>query len=98
MFSGLNEAVRSRLINIVGNPKCQEGFVRHAVFVEPGRVEWREAPDLKLQGPRQALVRPLVVGRCDLDVAYVRGLMPMPAGAPIGHEIIGEVVALGEET
>lgn len=72
--------------------------MRHAVFVEPGRVEWREAPDLKLQGPRQALVRPLVVGRCDLDIAYVRGLMPMPAGAPIGHEIIGEVVALGDET
>ena len=72
--------------------------MRHAVFVEPGRVEWREAPDLKLQGPRQALVRPLVVGRCDLDVAYVQGRMPMPAGAPIGHEIIGEVVALGDET
>ena len=36
--------------------------------------------------------RPLVVGRCDLDVAYARGLLPMPSGAPIGHEIIGEVI------
>jgi threonine dehydrogenase-like Zn-dependent dehydrogenase len=73
-------------------------LVRHAVFVKPGRVEWREAPDPKLQGRREALVRPLVVGRCDLDLAYVRGLMPMHQGAPIGHEIIGEVVSLGDDT
>jgi len=71
--------------------------MRHAVFVEPGRVEWRDAPDPVLQGPREALVRPLVVGRCDLDVAYVRGILPMPSGAPIGHEIIGEVVDAGDD-
>lgn len=70
--------------------------MRHAVFVEPGRLEWREAPDPALQGPGEALVRPIVVGRCDLDVAYVRGLTPMRAGEPIGHEIIGEVIEVGE--
>ena len=70
--------------------------MRHAVFVEPGCVEWREAPDARLQGAGEAIVRPTVVGRCDLDVAYVRGQAPMPAGAPIGHEIIGEIVDLGE--
>ena len=70
--------------------------MRHAVFVEPGHVAWREALDPRLQGPGEAIVRPLVVGRCDLDVAYLRGLLPMPAEAPIGHEIIGEVVDVGE--
>ncbi|MDP3749612.1 MAG: alcohol dehydrogenase catalytic domain-containing protein [Phenylobacterium sp.] len=70
--------------------------MRHAVFVEPGKLEWRETPEPVLQGSGEALVRPLVVGRCDLDVAFVRGLMPMPGGSPIGHEIIGEVVALGD--
>lgn len=70
--------------------------MRHAAFVEPGRVEWRETPDLTLRGDGEALVRPIVVGRCDLDVAYVRGFLPMPAGAPIGHEIIGEIVDLGD--
>lgn len=70
--------------------------MRHAVFVEPGKLEWRETPDPVLQGPSEAIVRPLVVGRCDLDVAFVKGLMPMAAGSPIGHEMIGEVVALGE--
>ncbi len=70
--------------------------MRHAVFVEKGRVEWRETPAPVLQGPGEALVRPLVVGRCDLDVGYLSGVMPMPSGAPIGHEIIGEVVSVGE--
>lgn len=71
--------------------------MRHAVFVKPGEVAWREAPDPKLQGPKEAIVRPIVVGRCDLDVAYTRGLLPMPSGAPIGHEIIAEVVDAGED-
>jgi threonine dehydrogenase-like Zn-dependent dehydrogenase len=70
--------------------------MRHVVFVAPGKLEWREAPDPVLGGPGEALVRPLVAGRCDLDVAYVRGLLPMPSGAPIGHEIIGEVVDVGD--
>lgn len=70
--------------------------MRHAVFVGPGKVVWREAPDPVIQGAGEAIVRPLVVGRCDLDVAYVRGLLPMPPGAPIGHEIIGEITAVGE--
>jgi threonine dehydrogenase-like Zn-dependent dehydrogenase len=71
--------------------------MQHAVFVEPGKVEWRETPDPILQGPGEAIVRPIVVGRCDLDVAYLRGLLPMPSGAPIGHEIIGEVVDAGDD-
>ena len=70
--------------------------MRHAVFIAPGRVGWRETPDPQLQGPAEALVRPLVVGRCDLDVAYVRGLLPLATGEPIGHEIIGEIVDVGD--
>src|SRR5580658_7756910 len=70
--------------------------MRHAVFVKQGQVEWREAAEPVLQGAGEALVRPIVVGRCDLDVAYVSGVLPMPAGAPIGHEIIGEIVDVGE--
>lgn len=71
--------------------------MRQAVFVKPGKVEWREAPDPRLQGDLEALVRPLVVGRCDLDVALVRGMFPMPSGSPIGHEIIGEILTVGDD-
>ena len=70
--------------------------MRHVVFLAPGSLEWREVPDPQLRGASEAIVRPLVVGRCDLDTLYLSGRMPLAAGEPIGHEIIGEIVALGD--
>lgn len=69
--------------------------MRQLTFVGPGKVEWREVADAALQSGVEALVRPLVLGRCDLDVGFVRGQAPLPPGSPIGHEMIGEVVAVG---
>jgi threonine dehydrogenase-like Zn-dependent dehydrogenase len=71
--------------------------VRSMVFVRPGRLEWADLPDARLRGPLEGLVRPRVMGRCDLDVAYLRGRLPLASGEPIGHEIIGEIVELGED-
>lgn len=70
--------------------------MRQLTFVRPGAVEWREVPDVKVETDLDALVRPLVLGRCDLDVGFVRGLAPMRPGEPIGHEMIGEVVDVGD--
>jgi alcohol dehydrogenase len=70
--------------------------MRHVVFVEPGRFEWREAPDPVLRGPGEALVRPVIVGRCDLDVIFSKGLIPIESGEPVGHEIIAEVIDIGD--
>ncbi|MFY8237643.1 MAG: alcohol dehydrogenase catalytic domain-containing protein, partial [Ilumatobacteraceae bacterium] len=36
------------------------------------------------------------VARCDLDPAIALGLYPMPAPFVMGHEMVGEVVAVGE--
>lgn len=69
--------------------------MRQAVFIKPGQLEWRDVPAPTLEGNCDALVRPLVVGRCDLDALYVAGRMPLASGEPIGHEIIGEIVSLG---
>ncbi len=71
-------------------------MMQHMVFVEPGRLAWEDTPTPVIDGPDQAIVRPLVMGRCDLDTLYVKGLMPLAPGEPIGHEIIGEIVSLGE--
>jgi alcohol dehydrogenase len=65
--------------------------MRQLTFVQPGAVEWREAPDARIEGCLEALVRPLVLGRCDLDVGFLRGAAPLAAGAPIGHEMIGVI-------
>ncbi|MBX3024111.1 alcohol dehydrogenase catalytic domain-containing protein [bacterium] len=45
-------------------------------FLEPGRLAWREVADPVLRAPGEALVRPLAVARCDLDLAIVRGEAP----------------------
>lgn len=70
--------------------------MKSLTFVKPGHVEWREVVAPVIDSGLQAIVRPLVIGRCDLDVAFIQGLLPMPQGAEIGHEIIGEVTEIGD--
>jgi len=65
-------------------------------FAGAGRLEWRETPAPRLEGPGEALVRPLAVAACDLDSAIARGSSPFPPPFPIGHEFAGEIVELGE--
>jgi len=65
-------------------------------FVEAGCLEWREVPAPRLEGPGQALVRPLAVTRCDLDLYIATGLYPIRGPFAFGHEIAGEVVDVGE--
>jgi threonine dehydrogenase-like Zn-dependent dehydrogenase len=70
--------------------------VRQLTFVEAGRVEWQEAPDAVVPGPAGAVVRPLAVARCDLDLPMATaGLFPGPF--PVGHETVAEVVAIGDQ-
>jgi alcohol dehydrogenase len=71
--------------------------MQQAVFMAPGKLAWREVAAPKLQGASEAIVRPIVVGRCDLDTMFVTGRMPLTSGEPIGHEIIAEIVELGSE-
>ena len=69
--------------------------MRHLVFREAGQVGWEEAPD-PTPGPRDAVIRPLAAARCDLDPAMAAfGLFPGPF--PVGHEVAGEIVAVGEQ-
>jgi threonine dehydrogenase-like Zn-dependent dehydrogenase len=65
------------------------------VYVEPGRVEWREsAPPARPDGG--VMVRPLAVARCDLDLPMAAlGLFPGPF--TVGHEAVAEVVEVGPE-
>ena len=70
--------------------------MRHLTYEEAGRYEWREVPDPQITAPEQALVRPLLVACCDLDVAVARGRAPLPPGYAVGHERLAEVVAVGD--
>jgi alcohol dehydrogenase len=70
--------------------------MRHLVFNGPGDLVWQETPDPRLSGPRDAIVRPIAVARCDLDPAIVLGLYPMKPPFAMGHEMVGEIVDLGD--
>lgn len=59
-------------------------------------VEWREAAAPALQGDAEALVRPLAVAMCDLDAAFLTGLLPMGEPFPLGHECVAEVAEVGD--
>jgi len=49
-----------------------------------------------IDDPRQALVRPIAVARCDLDIAFAQGTVPMQGPFGLGHECVGEVIDLGD--
>jgi L-iditol 2-dehydrogenase len=72
--------------------------MRAAVLVAPGTLEVREVPDLEL-GPGEVLVRNTVSGICGSDIHLYSGslpqIMPRILGKVLGHELCGEIVAVG---
>jgi threonine dehydrogenase-like Zn-dependent dehydrogenase len=63
----------------------------------PNAIEWRDVPEPRLQGDGEALVRPLAVARCDIDLFLTSGFFPAREPFALGHECIAEVVELGDE-
>lgn len=59
-------------------------------------VRWVDAEAPALEGDGQALVRPLAVALCDLDAAWLGGLIPVGDPFPLGHECIAEVIEVGD--
>ncbi|WP_433329043.1 zinc-dependent alcohol dehydrogenase [Spirillospora sp. CA-294931] len=70
--------------------------MRSLCLVEPGRVEWRDAPEPRLSGGRDAIVAPVASGRCDWDRSVVAGVAPFRGPFAIGHEGVARVVDVGE--
>lgn len=65
-------------------------------LVGQGKIEWHDVPAPRIEGPGEALVRPLAVSRCDIDLPYVTGMLPPPRPFALGHECVGEVVEIGD--
>lgn len=70
--------------------------MQQLVFEEAGRYAWREVADPQISDAGQAIVRPVAVACCDLDVGVAQGVLPIPPGHAVGHEGLAEVVAVGE--
>ncbi|HZP44587.1 MAG TPA: alcohol dehydrogenase catalytic domain-containing protein [Candidatus Binataceae bacterium] len=71
--------------------------MRELTFVGPGSVEWRDVPAPVIDGPNQALVRPIAVATCDLDVLLLRGKASMFGNNfAFGHECVAQVVEVSK--
>ena len=69
--------------------------MQQLTFIEPGRFEWHDVPAPTLRADIDAIVRPLAVARCDLDLYIATGFAPYPGPFAFGHESVGEVVDAG---
>ncbi len=72
--------------------------MRRLLLEAPGRVRWDETDDPPQPSSDAAVVRPVAVATCDIDVAILRAQYPTPgAPYPLGHEGVGEVVDVGPD-
>jgi threonine dehydrogenase-like Zn-dependent dehydrogenase len=69
--------------------------MRRLTLEGTARVRWEEVPEPALTGPDGAIVRPVAVATCDLDVAVLAGRYPLAGPYPFGHEAVAEVVEVG---
>jgi alcohol dehydrogenase len=69
--------------------------MRRLILDGPGALHWEEC-DEPTPGAGEAVVRPLAVATCDLDVAVLRGVYPLTGPYPFGHEAVAEVTAVGD--
>ena len=71
--------------------------MRHLVFLAPGQFAWRETPAPRLQADTDAIVAPVAVARCDLDLYIALGIVKYPGPFAFGHECIARVVEAGDK-
>jgi alcohol dehydrogenase len=70
--------------------------MRQLTCAGPSTIEWRDVPEPRLQGDGEALVRPLAVARCDIDLFLTSGMFPSRGPFALGHECVADIVALGD--
>jgi threonine dehydrogenase-like Zn-dependent dehydrogenase len=70
--------------------------MRGAVIHGPGDVRFEDRPDPGLIEPTDAVIRTVAACVCGSDLWRYRGIQPVPAPTPIGHEYVGIVEQVGD--
>ncbi|MFF3584867.1 zinc-binding dehydrogenase [Streptomyces mirabilis] len=70
--------------------------MRELTYVAKRTVEWREAPDPKLQSNQEAIVAPVAATSCDVDSAILAGHGFIDPPFALGHECVARVVETGD--
>jgi threonine dehydrogenase-like Zn-dependent dehydrogenase len=60
-------------------------------------VRWEEVDEPQITDPGQAVVAPIAVATCDLDVGVLHGTYPLPGPYPFGHEGVAVVTQIGDD-
>jgi threonine dehydrogenase-like Zn-dependent dehydrogenase len=71
--------------------------VRQLTYVKAGLIEWWDVPAPVIRDARDAIVQPLAVTRCDLDLIIAGGKSGLPGPFALGHETSGRVVDVGSD-
>ncbi|MFT3926989.1 MAG: alcohol dehydrogenase catalytic domain-containing protein [Myxococcales bacterium] len=74
--------------------------MKQLFFLGPGKLRFQDVPKPELGSPRDALVRPIAVARCDLDAAFMakpmgqglRGVLASHVCDPVGFAISGKPI------
>lgn len=71
-------------------------MMKQLTFIKPGTFEWHDVTYPAIKAATDAIVRPLAVARCDLDLYIATGFVPFPGPFAFGHEMVGEIVDAGD--
>lgn len=72
--------------------------MNRSLHIRPEGIGWVEVPVPVLTDTHEAIVRPLAVTLCDIDLRLLAGEFPIQEPAPLGHEAVAEVLEAGEES
>jgi threonine dehydrogenase-like Zn-dependent dehydrogenase len=70
--------------------------MRQLTFVAPEQLEWWDVPPPRIETAEAAVVRPVAVARCDLDLYIAIGLVTPEPPFAFGHEMVADVVEIGD--
>ena len=70
--------------------------MRALVYHGPREVSVDEVPDARIEGPDDALVRITTTNICGSDLHMYEGRTDVEEGKVLGHENMGEVIAVGD--
>lgn len=68
------------------------------ILESAGQARWSDNVPEPKAGPLDVIIKPLVVAPCSTDVHLIRHPdMPHIVGKPLGHEVAGEIVEVGDQ-
>src|SRR4051812_8191486 len=69
--------------------------MKAGIFYGPRDIRVEEVPDPVIENPTDAVVKITYTCICGSDLWWYRGISKRDGGTRIGHEFMGEVIAIG---